>query len=156
MRSAAWSKASARDSDRMPRPWSMRWPASAWRSSRSRQQHKPLKTSSRRSTSATSGTSAEPAELGLLDFSVGHLHSFTAELGALLAFMAGHEPAGGVDDAPPWNILVGVGQDVTHESRPLRIAGVFGDVAVGHDFSFAQRVDHVEDAPVALVHIATT
>ena len=80
---------------------------------------------------------AESAEACLSDAAFGHLDAFAAELRGLFTFVAGYQSTDGVDDAPPRDVFVRVGQDVAHQSGSLRIAGVVGDVAVGHDLALA-------------------
>src|SRR4029077_16161563 len=93
---------------------------------------------------------------GQADLSVGHLHTLGTQLRGLFSFMAGHEATDRVYDPPPPPLLARWGQSPTDETRQLRVAGILGDVAVRHVLTLAQRPDHVDDALVALAHVATT
>ncbi len=78
--------------------------------------------------------------------------AFGAQELGLLALVAGHQPAGDVDDPPPRDVERGRRQDPTHEARPLRVAGDVGDVAVRGHLAGPERQDHVDDSSFAVVH----
>jgi hypothetical protein len=66
--------------------------------------------------------------------------------------VAGDQPTVDVHDPPPRDFERGRRQDSAHETRPLRVAGDVGDVAVRGHLTRAEGQDHVDDASLAVVH----
>jgi hypothetical protein len=75
---------------------------------------------------------------------VDHLHPLGPEPAGVLLLEPGHEPAGGGDDPPPRDVLIGHAQVVAHRPGRLGEPGLGGDLPVGHHLAGYEGPEHAQ------------
>ena len=68
---------------------------------------------------------------------------------SLLFWVTRSKVSGGVDDAPPWDLHIGVPDNASNETRHLRIAGYLGNIAIRGDFTCIERHQDIDDPTLA-------